>query len=237
MSDEPAPIPRTPTPKKLQWNEVTWYSKLLSIVFFIAVLPVLTFYIGREYERTEQILNDPAPAVPVVEGADSSFEAYTNSEYNFSLKYPQGYLGVELPRKVTQELGGLGAGTIVLECENVFLTCLRVDAFATDAKTVATLYGTSNVSSALTQELKEVSVGGRSGYRFRSFFSNMGETCIGEGVAVASGSGSLAFLFSRCGVDTELVGTSTPSPQGNRMYNAADGKVFEQILGSISWAR
>ena len=34
------------------WNKVTWYSKLLAAIFFIFVVPILTFYIGKEYERT-----------------------------------------------------------------------------------------------------------------------------------------------------------------------------------------
>jgi hypothetical protein len=36
----------------IKFNVVTWYSKLLSIIFFIAVLPVLTFYIGTQYQLT-----------------------------------------------------------------------------------------------------------------------------------------------------------------------------------------
>lgn len=36
----------------LKFNVVTWYSKLLSIIFFIAVLPILTFYIGTQYQLT-----------------------------------------------------------------------------------------------------------------------------------------------------------------------------------------
>ena len=37
----------------IQWNKVTWYSKLLSIVFLILVLPVIAFYIGREYQEVK----------------------------------------------------------------------------------------------------------------------------------------------------------------------------------------
>ena len=36
----------------MQFNVVTWYSKLLSIIFFIAVVPTLTFYIGQQYQLT-----------------------------------------------------------------------------------------------------------------------------------------------------------------------------------------
>jgi hypothetical protein len=34
------------------WNRVTWYSKLLAAIFFIFVIPILTFYIGQKYEET-----------------------------------------------------------------------------------------------------------------------------------------------------------------------------------------
>jgi hypothetical protein len=34
------------------WNKVTWYSKLAAVILFIGVLPVLTFYIGTQYEAT-----------------------------------------------------------------------------------------------------------------------------------------------------------------------------------------
>lgn len=34
------------------WNKVTWYSKLLAAIFFIFVVPIITFYIGKAYENT-----------------------------------------------------------------------------------------------------------------------------------------------------------------------------------------
>ncbi len=40
----------------IKLNVVTWYSKLLSILFFIAVLPVLTFYIGMKYQETVEVI-------------------------------------------------------------------------------------------------------------------------------------------------------------------------------------
>ena len=42
----------------IQWNIVTWYSKLLAVIFFIGVLPVLTFYIGTQYQG---VIDAPAP--------------------------------------------------------------------------------------------------------------------------------------------------------------------------------
>lgn len=42
----------------IQWNKVTWYSKLLAAIFFIFALPVITFYVGREYEETKKQLEE-----------------------------------------------------------------------------------------------------------------------------------------------------------------------------------
>ncbi len=40
----------------IKFNEVTWYSKLAAVLFFIGVLPILTFYIGVQYQKTNSIL-------------------------------------------------------------------------------------------------------------------------------------------------------------------------------------
>jgi hypothetical protein len=34
----------------IEWHEVTWYSRLGSFILFLGVVPVLTFYIGTQYE-------------------------------------------------------------------------------------------------------------------------------------------------------------------------------------------
>ncbi len=39
--------------KGITWNEVTWYSRLLSIIFLLGVVPAVAFYIGVEYEKTK----------------------------------------------------------------------------------------------------------------------------------------------------------------------------------------
>ncbi len=36
----------------IKWNTVTWYSRLLSLVFFVGVVPSVSFYLGRLYEDT-----------------------------------------------------------------------------------------------------------------------------------------------------------------------------------------
>lgn len=42
---------------KIEWNKVTWYSKLAAVILFIGILPVWTFYLGTQYEKTEQVLS------------------------------------------------------------------------------------------------------------------------------------------------------------------------------------
>jgi hypothetical protein len=52
----------------IQFHTVTWYSKLLSILFFIAVLPVLTFYIGKQYQLTLDVTNNqPVFVLPSIQ--------------------------------------------------------------------------------------------------------------------------------------------------------------------------
>lgn len=40
----------------IQWNTVTWYSRWCALLFFLFILPSLTFCIGREYEKTLQAI-------------------------------------------------------------------------------------------------------------------------------------------------------------------------------------
>ncbi len=39
----------------IKFNEVTWYSKLAAVLFFLAILPVFTFYIGMQYKEVQQL--------------------------------------------------------------------------------------------------------------------------------------------------------------------------------------
>jgi hypothetical protein len=36
----------------IEWDRVTWYSKFAAVIFFILILPIWTFYIGRQYQAT-----------------------------------------------------------------------------------------------------------------------------------------------------------------------------------------
>ncbi len=47
---------RENTIMNIQWNTVTWYSKLAALLFFLIVFPMIAFGIGREYQKTVQFL-------------------------------------------------------------------------------------------------------------------------------------------------------------------------------------
>ncbi len=53
---------------KIEFNKVTWYSKLGAILLFLLVVPILTFYIGRQYEALREAYAAPA-AVSVAKHA------------------------------------------------------------------------------------------------------------------------------------------------------------------------
>lgn len=38
--------------KKIEWNKVTWYSKLLAVLLFFIVL-LIGFYLGSEFQKLQ----------------------------------------------------------------------------------------------------------------------------------------------------------------------------------------
>lgn len=39
----------------IKFNEVTWYSKLATLIFIFGVFPILIFIIGSRYEQAKRI--------------------------------------------------------------------------------------------------------------------------------------------------------------------------------------
>lgn len=39
----------------MKFNEVTWYSKLSALIFFLGFFPTLTFYIGTQYQEVKML--------------------------------------------------------------------------------------------------------------------------------------------------------------------------------------
>ena len=42
--------------KSIYWNQATWYSKLGAIIFFIGIFPIIAFNLGRQYEKTINVI-------------------------------------------------------------------------------------------------------------------------------------------------------------------------------------
>lgn len=72
----------------ITFTEVTWYSKLAAVIFFIGVLPVLTFYIGMKYQEVISITyvaEDVTPAIKKVPTeAAYSYECDEHVQFQFS---------------------------------------------------------------------------------------------------------------------------------------------------------
>lgn len=58
---------------RIEWNKVTWYSKLGAIILFIFIVPILCFYIGMRYEQTREVVS-----INEVNKNDTTEETYYN---------------------------------------------------------------------------------------------------------------------------------------------------------------
>ncbi len=68
----------------IQWHEVTWYSRWGAIILFLVVVPVLCFYIGTQYELTQQALS----IVPIQSVPEKPVATTTEN-----ISYPAGFSG------------------------------------------------------------------------------------------------------------------------------------------------
>ena len=76
---------------KIEWNKVTWYSKLVALVLFVA-LPFIGFYYGAQYGGLAQSLKDQAQNAGTSAGTDyyANVAAWQTDANNpgFSIAYP-----------------------------------------------------------------------------------------------------------------------------------------------------
>jgi len=89
----------------IKWNEVTWYSRLLAILLFLFVVPYLTFYIGREYQKTFEVNADilsnySIPANSMFESTSSVNEFKTGSSTVDGITFE-----FKIPREFTEQKG------------------------------------------------------------------------------------------------------------------------------------
>jgi|GEM_PF-3558090 len=78
----------------IEWNKVTWYSKMVAIIFFIGALPIITFCIGVQYgeavravmtyEQINEYVNiDKAQEIIIVSSTSTSVGSYALADFNF----------------------------------------------------------------------------------------------------------------------------------------------------------
>lgn len=104
----------------IKWNEVTWYSKLLAIIFFVGVFPVLCFYIGKEYGEVKEQGNTKSTSQMVPISASNSSEEkidYVMQDIS-GFKIPQiiNYSDSMIMQKVNKQLTDRASG---FKCEDV----------------------------------------------------------------------------------------------------------------------
>ena len=76
---------------KIQWNKVTWYSKSLAMIIFIAA-PFVGFCYGMQYGRLTANLNQPSLGTTTVESGyysdPTKWQTDIDTQGGFSIAYP-----------------------------------------------------------------------------------------------------------------------------------------------------
>jgi hypothetical protein len=84
---------------KIEWNKVTWYSKTIALVLFVA-LPFIGFYYGAQYGQALQAVRGSSQSVSTSTSSGSQASGYfsNTSEWQtdsnnqtFSIAYPLGF--------------------------------------------------------------------------------------------------------------------------------------------------
>lgn len=76
--------------KKIEWNEVTWYSKGLAAVIFV-VLPLAAFYYGIQLGFIISSAPPQIVAINYVQKGETAPQSYANPNYQFVVEYPAGW--------------------------------------------------------------------------------------------------------------------------------------------------
>jgi hypothetical protein len=64
---------------KIQWNKVTWYSKLGAVIVFLFVIPFISFQIGRKYEQVQMSIDTELSTLSPNKTADTDDQEIDNA--------------------------------------------------------------------------------------------------------------------------------------------------------------
>lgn len=82
--------------RKIEWNKVTWYSKIIALALFV-LLPYVGFWIGVSYGQSLQAIQDAHVAISLPAASDATSAYYQNvaawqtdvrPDAGFSISYP-----------------------------------------------------------------------------------------------------------------------------------------------------
>jgi hypothetical protein len=94
----------------MKFNEVTWYSKLAASVFFIGVLPSMTFVLGARYQEANDIVESAAmlSAAEATPPRSSGKISYVTKEINgFAVPQVVGYRDAAVMDRVNTRLSDM----------------------------------------------------------------------------------------------------------------------------------
>ena len=70
----------------IKFNEVTWYSKLASVIVCLGLLPILIFYIGVEYEKAKTVNETTYPIELLSTAAHSDKKIFSDDKISFTYR-------------------------------------------------------------------------------------------------------------------------------------------------------
>jgi hypothetical protein len=150
--------------QEIKWHEVTWYSKLGAIILFLGVVPVLCFYIGTQYELTQQPLEKGVIVPATVNSNPLTVNTYTDQGLGIQVEIPNnwivkkgtsGSLAIVSPDFQSTSTNMVGAEFAFQSPQSVSQSLANPDAYRA-------FHSSQNVSNVLSD--KEIEISGGVGF-------------------------------------------------------------------------
>ncbi len=185
---------------KIEWNRVTWYSKILTIVVFIA-----TFWIGftiGSYWQWAVDLNDLykvhieklTAAAPHAADQFAGWKTYRNDAYGFEFKYPPAFSYA--PSAETAPTGSVWLGHVSAPQRGDLGVSVKEQPL--DPNSIKGIYVTYKKGDSA---LRILSVGGKEAYSYREG----DEGCGGDVVNIPNRDKTIVMAFGSCEGDHDSI--------------------------------